>query len=262
MRRLHEFHRPLIGITTDEIENINISEQSTQPGHITRCIKAVKLAGGEPVIIDIPADPRSNFGRQELRSRFNGLAGIIFTGGTDVDPGLYGEPARQETDPPSKRRDETELYLFELAEQSNKPVLAICRGLQLLNVYKGGSLVQHLEGKSGEIHKPPQSAILDWSHDVTVVDPDSLTAKILAEHLEGNRVAVNSSHHQAIDRLGKDLKIVARADDGLIEAVESIEPGRFAVGLQPHPESMGDAGRAFFAAHVEACHVQAMPRAA
>jgi gamma-glutamyl-gamma-aminobutyrate hydrolase PuuD len=161
-----------------------------------------------------------------------GIDGLVLTGGTDVDPDRYGASAHGETDAPRGERDAWELALLRAALDIDLPMLAVCRGAQLLNVATGGSLHQHLpEVLGGDAHRPAAGVF----GAVTVsVEPGSRLAAIVDEASE-----VRCHHHQAIDRLGAGLTVTARAGDGTIEAVE-LAGHRFALGVQWHPEEAGD----------------------
>lgn len=181
-------------------------------------VDALRAAGMEPV----PA-----FVGQTVA--FDGAAGLLLMGGTDVNPKLYGEDARPETDQPDDERDEVELRLIEEAIRNDMPILAICRGLQILTVQHGGTLIQHLT--------PPQPHDLETedkgahAHEVTI-QPGTQLERIIG----GDRLRVNSRHHQAVNRLGDGLQVSARAaDDGIVEGVERGDR-RFVVGVQWHPE--------------------------
>jgi putative glutamine amidotransferase len=157
------------------------------------------------------------------------FAGLLLMGGTDVDPKLYGAAPQPETDPPDRQRDEIELSLIRAALERDIPILAICRGLQLLNVYHGGTLVQHLPSserhqKTGGDHSLPV-------HEVRIA-PNTLLSAIAGTP----RWSVNSRHHQAVKTLGKNLRVSAiDPEDGTVEALE--RPDRsFVVGVQWHPE--------------------------
>lgn len=179
-------------------------------------IKAVRSGGAEPVPV-LATPPIS----------VAGFAGLLLTGGTDVNPKLYGESPQPETDAPDNERDEVELALIHEALEQNLPLFAICRGLQILNVYHRGTLLQHLP--SGAHRKTGNKA--EPVHDVTI-EPNTLLAKIAGT----SRWPVNSRHHQVIGKVGAELIISARGfQDGIIEALE--RPGkRFALAVQWHPE--------------------------
>jgi|HubBroStandDraft_1064217.scaffolds.fasta_scaffold375720_2 putative glutamine amidotransferase len=162
--------------------------------------------------------------------------GLVLSGGTDVDPALYGEAARGETETADCERDAMEQRLLREALQRDLPVLAICRGLQLFNVtQKSGTLLQHLEG-----HKTPKAL-----HEITV-NPGTKLAGIFGA---GQRW-VNSRHHQAVARVGEGLIVSARAADGTIEALERSDR-RFVVAVQWHPEDLFAQERPLFEAFAE-----------
>jgi putative glutamine amidotransferase len=188
-------------------------------------VDAVERAGGRPVLI-----PPSEEGVDET---LDAVDGIVFSGGADVDPALYEAEAHPETDTPQTRRDAGELALLKAALARDIPTLAICRGVQLLNVARGGDLVQHLpEALGNDEHKqtPGEFAV----HPVSVKEDSRLGA------LVGDRSDVTSHHHQALGRVGEGLVECAWASDGTLEAVE--DPSRrFVVGVQWHPEAGADA---------------------
>jgi putative glutamine amidotransferase len=157
----------------------------------------------------------------------------LFSGGSDLDPGLYDQEPHEETFGIHGVRDRAELALLEAALERDMPVLAICRGSQVLNVARGGDLVQHLPEVVGdEKHKHTPGTFAD--HDVTLEDGTRLGS------LLGGRAPVKSHHHQGIGRIGKGLRVAAHAEDGTVEAVEDPDR-RFAVGVLWHPEAGEDA---------------------
>jgi putative glutamine amidotransferase len=159
---------------------------------------------------------------------FDGAAGLLLMGGTDVNPKLYGEEARPETDQPDDQRDEAELRVIDEAIRNDIPIFAICRGLQILNVYHGGTLIQHLS--AGEAHDPETEDRGAHAHEVAV-EPGTQLARIA-----GGRLQVNSRHHQAVNEIGGVLKVCARAaQDGVVEALERSDR-RFVLAVQWHPE--------------------------
>ena len=159
-----------------------------------------------------------------------GCTGLLLTGGVDVDPSLYGETPHPWTQAPVPERDAMELTLLREALASDLPVLAICRGVQLLNVCLGGSLLQDIENGLHIVDKENNSS---W-HDVSVE-----TGTRLYDVLQATRAMVNSRHHQAVtpDRLAPGLRITALSDDGLVEGVEGLTQ-RWLVGVQWHPERL------------------------
>jgi putative glutamine amidotransferase len=159
-----------------------------------------------------------------------GCAGLVLTGGIDVDPFLYGEARQPEVEEVNRPRDEFELALLREALEADLPVLAICRGHQLLNVCFGGGLLQHVPG---DAHRWQEDEPVTSSfHDVSFA-PDS---KLLAVY-GADRVNVNSRHHQAVtvDRVARGLVVTGTSDDGLVEGLES-PAHRWIVGVQWHPE--------------------------
>jgi gamma-glutamyl-gamma-aminobutyrate hydrolase PuuD len=187
-------------------------------------VEAVERAGGRPVVI-----PPSENGAGETLDL---LDGVVFSGGADVDPASYGAEPHPLTDPPQARRDRGELALLEAALARDVPMLAICRGSQLLNVLRGGDLVQHLPDALGHTdHRETPGIFSD--HEVTVDDETRLGAVL------GGSATVKSSHHQGLGRLGEGLVEAARATDGTVEALEDPSK-RFAVGVLWHPEAGED----------------------
>jgi putative glutamine amidotransferase len=187
-------------------------------------VDAVERAGGRPVLI-----PPSEEGVGET---LDTLDGIVFSGGADLDPARYGADPHPETDTPQARRDAGEMALLEAALERDLPTLAICRGFQLLNVARGGDLVQHLPDEVGtDEHKQVPGVFAQ--HPVEVKEGTRLASIV------GDRSDVTSHHHQGIGRVGKGLLETAWAADGTLEAVE--DPSlRFLVGVQWHPESGKD----------------------
>jgi putative glutamine amidotransferase len=172
------------------------------------------------------------------------LDGIVLIGGQDVDPQAYGAAPGPSTQAPDPRRDAFESGLALAATQRDIPLLAICRGLQLLNVTRGGTLYQHVPDLVGHTGHAPGRGL--YGETEVWIEPGSNLARMLATTTK----VVDCYHHQAIDRLGHDLVVVARASDGVIEAVE--DPSlQFMVGVQWHPEVRGDP--ALFGAFVDAC---------
>jgi anthranilate synthase component 2/putative glutamine amidotransferase len=176
---------------------------------------SVERAGGLPVVVP-PVE-----GSTELVELLDGL---VFTGGSDLDPSLYGQRPHPETTGVHRHRDRAELALIREALRRDMPVLGICRGMQLLNVALGGDLHQHL---GSDTHKGPPGRYT--FHDVTV-DGGTRLADVL-----GAGTRTHSCHHQAPDRLGEGLRASAHAEDGTVEAIEQ-PSARFAVGVLWHPE--------------------------
>jgi putative glutamine amidotransferase len=221
---------------------------------ITTCHKledykqAVLHAGGEVRVIEPGTDPVD-----ALRD----AGGLLLTGGDDVAPSKYGEPGHPAVVQVAPERDDFELALVTEARRRGLPLLAICRGLQVLNVAYGGTLVQDIpsqvENALDHAFKVPPHTSFEYAHDIWVED-NSLLARLMAERLNGSdSCAVNSRHHQAIKQLAPGLRSVATAPDGIIEAIED-PAARFCLGVQWHPENFWRTGefRPIFEGFLEA----------
>jgi putative glutamine amidotransferase len=228
--------RPLIGITT-YVEPARWGHWELEAALIPQAyVESVEQAGGRALLVP-PSD-------EAVEETLDALDGFVFTGGADIDPGEYGAEAHPETFGIRPDRDESELALMRAALERDMPVLGICRGIQVLNVVRGGDLHQHLPEVVGhERHKnDPPGVFTD--HEVAI-EPETRLASIL-----GDTHDVKSHHHQGLDRLGDGLVEAARAEDGTIEAIE--DPSRrFALGVLWHPEA-GDNKRLFEALVEEA----------
>jgi putative glutamine amidotransferase len=187
-------------------------------------VRAIEHAGGRALLVPPSEDA--------VEETLDALDGLLFSGGADLDPELYGASQHPETNGVRTERDRAELALLEAALERDMPVLAVCRGSQVLNVARGGDLVQHLPDVVGdERHKHTPGEFAD--HDV------DLHAGTRLRDLLGDRAPVKSHHHQGYGRLGEGLVEAARADDGTVEAIE--DPSRrFALGVLWHPEEGED----------------------
>ncbi len=202
-------------------------------------VDTVAAAGGCPVLL-APSDAMD---LEVVAARVvDALDALVLVGGGDVDPARYGQAPHPATAGVDPGRDASELALVRAALDVDLPVLAVCRGMQLLNVHLGGTLVQHVPDVVGDDRH--QLARGRFSDVVVSTEAGSAVAKFL-----GETASVRCSHHQALDRLGGGLVVTARASDGLPEAVELPE-ARFVVGVQWHPEE--DADRRPFRALLEA----------
>ena len=216
--------RPIIGITT-YITPATFGHWTEESALVPAdYVRAVERAGGRPLLV-----PPSEDGIDET---LDAVDGVIFSGGSDLDPATYGQEPHPETKGVVAGRDRAELTLLEAALARDMPVLAVCRGSQVLNVARGGDLVQHLPevvGHDDHKHTPGQYA----DHDVEL-EPETRLAELL-----GDRAPVKSHHHQGFGRLGSGLRQAARAEDGTVEALE--DPShRFALGVLWHPEAGED----------------------
>jgi putative glutamine amidotransferase len=216
--------RPIIGISADvplTTFGAWTEESALVPTDYTR---AVERAGGRPLVV-----PPSDDGLEET---LDVLDGLVLSGGSDLDPGTYGHEPHPETKGVVEERDRAELALLHAALERDMPVLAVCRGSQILNVGLGGDLVQHLPevvGHDDHKHTPGEYA----DHDVAL-DPGTRLGSLLGDH-----APVKSHHHQGFGKLGSGLREAAHADDGTVEALE--DPSRrFALGVLWHPEAGED----------------------
>jgi len=213
--------KPVIGVTSF-VEDVRWGHWSTLAALTPfGYVRAVATAGGRPV--ELPPDGDA------VPDTLDRLDGLVATGGMDIDPALYGGDHHPVMAGVRPEQDQAELALLGAALERNMPVLAICRGSQLLNVLRGGDLVQDLDDGNGSVELHGDGSGAASEHEVAVREGSRLA------DLLGARTAVVSEHHQAYGRIGAGLEEVAWAEDGTVEALE--DPGkRFAVGVLWHPE--------------------------
>ncbi len=242
---------PLIGVTTSEVRRAETLSQIPESEPKTHemalgllYMRAIEAGGGMPVVIP-PLE------LELVEPLLDRLDGLCLSGGPDIDPATYGQEPDEQLGPTEPDLDRFELAIASAADRRRLPILAICLGTQALNVVRGGTLIQHLpdhqEGPDAIPHRQSNPG-REPSHPITI-EPGSL----LATTIGSDRVDVNSFHHQAIDRLGGDLVVTARTDDGTIEAVE--DPSRpFLIGVQWHAELLAarPAEQALFSAFASA----------
>jgi putative glutamine amidotransferase len=216
--------KPVIGITGAYVNHNKFSE-GLYVHHDYH--KAVVSAGGLPIVI-----PYTN---PELAIETLKLCdGVILSGGEDVDPQFYGQEPHPQIGPTIPERDLFEITIVKHVIENNIPLLAICRGVQILNVALGGTLIQDIPSQVEQCIKHAQIVERSRdSHGVTILE-DSQLFQIFGT----NKLRVNSLHHQALDVIADDLRVVAYSSDGIVEAVEYKQPSTFTVGVQWHPESM------------------------
>ncbi|MGO4458937.1 gamma-glutamyl-gamma-aminobutyrate hydrolase family protein [Streptomyces sp. M-16] len=219
-------HPPLIGLTT-YLADAQWGEWDLPAALVPSAYAgSLQAAGGRAVLLP-PDAPEA---AADVVER---LDAIVLTGGEDLDPALYGAPPHPSTGLPVRRRDRWEHAVLVAALARDIPVLGVCRGMQLMNVHAGGTLIQHLPDSVGHHgHNPNRGHF--GAHAVTTVPGTRIGAL-----LPGTR-QVATHHHQAVDRLGAGFVVAARAADGTVEAIESTRH-RFAVGVQWHPEMGGAA---------------------
>ncbi|MFK0240714.1 gamma-glutamyl-gamma-aminobutyrate hydrolase family protein [Microbacterium sp. NPDC090281] len=222
---------PLIGVTT-YLERAQQGVWDVRAAFLPeQYLTGVTASGGIALLLP-PQNPEA------ADAAIAGMDGLILSGGADVAPELYGEERHPLTDPARVDRDAWELALFRAAERRRIPVLAICRGLQLVNVARGGTLQQHLPESLGTERYRLGGGVFA-ENDIEVADDTAL-----AGVLGAGDVRVHSYHHQGIDRLGEGLVVAARSEDGLVQAFVDTSAGHV-VGIQWHPEENAEDRRLF-----------------
>lgn len=233
----------LIGITT-YLEQAQTGVWDVRASFLPNVyITAVTESGG--TVTALPPQPITP---RQADAIVAGVDGIVFSGGADVDPALYGQEPHERTGAPRKDRDEFELALMRAAIDSDTPFLAICRGFQLLNVLLGGTLIQHLPDRVG--HENYQLGGGKFTTQKLTVARDSL----IGEALPDGRVTAHLYHHQGIDRLADALTLTSSTDEGVIQAAE-LPDHTFALAVQWHPEE-NTSDRRLFEALVAASRAQ------
>lgn len=230
--------RPLIGITS--VYKVDKESGSGSTLVNFAYVKAVAENSGVPVVLPTIS------GVEILQRYVEELDGLVLVGGADIPPSAYGQQPHETVKVVPSQRYDFERKLISLWLSSDKPLLGVCLGMQFTNVVAGGTLIQDIPSQVGTkvVHRGDK--VYHW----VKIEPDSFLAKILGT----NKAFVYSNHHQAVKDVGKGLKIVARSDDGVIEALERID-GEFGLFVQWHPEGMDDAEHrnAIYGALVQAC---------
>ena len=206
-------------------------------------VESVRRAGGDPRVLSMDTAPT-----------LDGLDGVLFTGGGDVDPVHYGDARHSKTNEPDPARDAFELELAKLALADDMPLLAVCRGLQVVNVAAGGTLTQDIPAQvSQALGHQVDTTPFAIAHEVWVA-PNTALARVMQEQLVDDEVLqVNSRHHQAVDKTAAGFTVSATAPDGVIEAIER-QSSRFCIAVQWHPENFWRTGefRSLFEEFVKA----------
>lgn len=215
--------KPVIGITSSNVTHNNLPSINLHEKYI----QAIVAAGGVPVVIPT--------GTEDMAEVWASICnGIILSSGEDVDPNSYQanpEPKLQQT---NLKRDLMEIALVKSVQQQKKPILAICRGITMLNVALGGTVIQDIETVNPKAIKHYQQSDREVpTHDVQINKPS-----LLYQIINDTKLRVNSMHHQSINKLAPTLKTIATAPDGVIEAVEGPSDAPFMLGIQWHPEEM------------------------
>ena len=210
--------------------------------------EAVEASGGLPV--HIPLIPERDF----IRSVVGELDGIVLPGSdTDVDPIRYGQEPHPKLKKVIFEKDETDSLVLELAEEIGLPVLAICYGMQALNVSRGGTLIQDIEAQvEGAVRHEQGVPLAAPTHHIDVAPKGMLAEAVAGE----GKARVNTHHHQAVAEIGRDLVPIAWASDGVVEAIQDSRPERFVLGVQWHPElswQTDELSRTIFGLFVSRC---------
>ena len=230
--------KPIIGILADVDRNRVTSVKGDY-------ISAIEMAGGVPFVFPYVQNDET------LGEMVDACDGIFFTGGVDISPDRYGEDKKPTCGEPQLNRDVLEFKAFDMAFKMKKPILAVCRGAQLVNVALGGTLYQDIptEVDTDTVHRQTEG-IYEYSHDVEIKEGTPLF-RLCGE----TRIKANSFHHQAIKKLGEGLAVMAQADDGIVEAVY-YTGNRYICAYQWHPERLfynDDFNRGVFGDFVKEC---------
>ncbi len=249
--------RPIVGITMASLSAFGGVGGPYAESSVVglRYVRAIAAVGAVPW--PIPVVPDATL----LRALYDHLDGLILTGGSDIRPVRYGGADHPAMDAGDPDRDEVEQSLASWAMRDGMPLLGICRGMQMINVARGGTLVPHLAGVDGAFLKHDNFPLSRYPRDLPAHDVDVIPGSRTALALGATSLTVNSIHHQAVDQPGRGLIVAARSPDGVPEAVE--DPARpFCLGVQWHPEEMPEhpATRSLFGAFREACLARAAPR--
>ena len=227
--------RPIVGITS--VYKVSTASGAASTSVNFAYVQAVADSGGAPIVL--PTIDDEEIIEQYVRE----LDGLVLVGGADIPPAVYGEQAHETVREVPKQRYEFERRLIARWLQSGKPLLGVCLGMQFTNVVSGGTLIQDIPSQVG-------GQVKHRGYHRVKIEPGSR----LREELGKGEIRVYSNHHQAVKDLGKGLKIVARSEDGVVEALERIDGG-FGLFVQWHPESTDDLAsrRAIYGALVQAC---------
>ena len=231
-------HRPVIGIPTQTLQAIDRIPEDLPESWVMnqRYFLACTSVGAVPWMVPLLDDDP-----ETLRAIYDRLDGVFLAGGVDVDPESYGDERHELCGRTDLPRDRVELAFARWALQDGKPVFGVCRGMQVINVAAGGTLVQDCTAFCEQAIKHDYFPGAGWARDHLAHDVAVAPGSRLHAAFGGEAAPVNSMHHQGIDRLGDGLKATAWAPDGLIEAVETTDDAHFMVGVQWHPEMLIDA---------------------
>ena len=205
-----------------------LSEGSIEKAFVNRTyVDSVVRAGGVPFVMPICKDENI------IKKMIGNVDGVIMTGGVDIHPFRFNEEPNPKIGEISKERDDFDFLIMKHAFEKNKPIFGICRGIQLINVFFGGTLIQDINSQKNTNILHSQTAPRDVATHKIKIKKDSVIFDIFGKSAE-----VNSFHHQAVGKLSKDFKITSAANDGIIESIEYKKKDRFILGVQWHPECM------------------------
>jgi len=219
--------KPIIGIVGSVFEMESCVIKGTERAYVgDDYIKAIECAGGVPVVLPVIDDS------DNIKMQMEMCNGVLLTGGQDIHPKYYGEDQHKRLGHLVSRVDQYQLKLAQMIIEADKPVLGICRGLQIMNVAFNGSLYQDLKEKSKDVLKHFQSGKrFETAHRIRIDESSKIHS------IFGAEIMVNSYHHQGIKDLGQGLTVVAKSADGVIEAIE-MKDKKFVLGVQWHPEML------------------------
>lgn len=217
--------KPIIGITSSHEKENGLRNYHRTTVSIDYT-KGVIEGGGIPIVIPTTGDI------EIIKEQLNLIDGLILSGGPDINPIYYGEDFKEKIGVISPERDDNEIKILKEFLKTEKPILGICRGHQLLNVYFGGTLYQDLSYFEMEPLKHRQDLYPELEIHNVAIEKNSIL-----ENLYGESIRTNSFHHQAVNKLGEGFKVIARSSDGIVEAIEKIDH-KFCLGIQWHPEMM------------------------
>jgi putative glutamine amidotransferase len=249
--KLKSRSRPIVGIPTQTLQTLGGISADIPPSWVMsqRYVSTLTNAGAIPWLIPLVDD-------ETLHGVYDALDAVFLPGGADIDPMSYGKEPHPLCDKTDRERDRVELQLARWAIEQRKPVLGVCRGLQMINLAAGGTLYQDLaEQLTGSIkHDYFPFAGQNFSRDYLAHEVDVAAGSRIADVFGAGSLRVNSMHHQGIRDLGEDLVVTAIAPDGLVEGVEGSN-GAYLVGVQWHPEALtdsDDSARRLFDQFIEA----------